>query len=318
MSTEPTTTEILEKVVETIEAVQDAEETVVREGKRLTDHMNDPNAHGRDVEDLVSTQVSDHNADPAAHGQLARKTTRIVAGAGLNGGGDLSADRTLTVKYGTAAGTACQGNDARLGDARTPKAHKATHKTGGTDALTPADIGAVPIARKVVAGTGLSGGGDLSADRTLTVKYGTAAGTACQGNDARLSDARTPKTHTHAATDITGLDLNQFNGVITEKFQNLGRVSGTVNVNLSAGNYIIATIGGATTFTLSGVVTNACNTVLFELTNGGSAALTWGMKPKWPGGAAPVLTAAGVDLIAMVTRDNGAVWRGVCVGTNLK
>lgn len=43
---------------------------------------------------------------------------------------------------------------------------------------------------KVNAGTGLSGGGSLEADRTLTVKYGTTAGTAAQGNDSRLSDSR--------------------------------------------------------------------------------------------------------------------------------
>ena len=43
-----------------------------------------------------------------------------------------------------------------------------------------------------LAGTGLTGGGDLSADRTLTVAYGTSSSTACVGNDARLSDTRTP------------------------------------------------------------------------------------------------------------------------------
>ena len=43
---------------------------------------------------------------------------------------------------------------------------------------------------KVNAGTGLSGGGSLEADRTLAVKYGTTAGTATQGNDNRLSDSR--------------------------------------------------------------------------------------------------------------------------------
>ena len=117
----------------------------------------------------------------------ADKTIQIKPGTGLTGGGTLEADRTLTVSYGTAAGTACQGNDARLSNARTPTAHKATHKTGGTDALTPADIGAVPMTVQVIAGTGLSGGGSLTANRTLTVKYGTGAGTACQGNDARVT-----------------------------------------------------------------------------------------------------------------------------------
>lgn len=52
--------------------------------------------------------------------------------------------------------------------------------------------GKVGTGRKVSAGTGLTGGGDLTADRTIAVSYGTTSGTACQGNDSRLSDTRTP------------------------------------------------------------------------------------------------------------------------------
>src|SRR5574344_1396737 len=36
-----------------------------------------------------------------------------------------------------------------------------------------------------------------------TGSFGTVANTFCQGNDSRLSDARTPKAHTHAKSDIT-------------------------------------------------------------------------------------------------------------------
>lgn len=48
------------------------------------------------------------------------------------------------------------------------------------------------------AGTGLSLSGTA-----FSVKYGTAAGTACQGNDSRLSNARTPTAHNQAASTVT-------------------------------------------------------------------------------------------------------------------
>jgi hypothetical protein len=152
--------------------------------------------------EYVDRKLDAHNNDGGAHETLARKSVQIKAGTGLTGGGTLEADRTLTIKYGNTAGTACQGNDVRLADARTPKPHKATHQTGGSDAITPADIGAADKTIQIKPGTGLTGGGTLEADRTLTVSYGTAAGTACQGNDARLSNARTPTAH--KATHKTG------------------------------------------------------------------------------------------------------------------
>lgn len=124
-----------------------------------------------------------------------------------------------------AGGVVVQGDDARLSDARTPLAH--THAIADTAGLQPtldgkaAVVHAHPIAdvtglqpaldskalaaRVVTAGAGLTGGGDLTADRTLTVTFGTVTGTVCQGNDVRLSDSRTPLAHAHPISDVTGL-----------------------------------------------------------------------------------------------------------------
>lgn len=55
---------------------------------------------------------------------------------------DIGAEPAITKKtafnkdFGTAAGTVCEGNDARLSDTRTPTAHASTHASGGTDAIT--------------------------------------------------------------------------------------------------------------------------------------------------------------------------------------
>ena len=54
----------------------------------------------------------------------------------------------------------------------------------------------------ITAGTGLTGG-TVTTVGTFAVDFGSTAGTACQGNDARLSDARTPLAHTHAIADVS-------------------------------------------------------------------------------------------------------------------
>lgn len=54
----------------------------------------------------------------------------VIVGTGLG-----VSTGTVSVTYGTGSGTACQGNDARLSDSRTPTSHASTHQTGGADAV---------------------------------------------------------------------------------------------------------------------------------------------------------------------------------------
>lgn len=72
--------------------------------------------------------------------------------------------------------------------------------------VTAGITGKADKATTISAGTGLAGGGDLSTNRTLAVTFGSTAGTVCQGNDARLSDARTPT----AAGQVADLSVVAF------------------------------------------------------------------------------------------------------------
>jgi hypothetical protein len=85
---------------------------------------------------------------------VASDTIQMQAGTGLTGGGTLEASRTFTVDFATSgsatAGKAVEATDSRLSNARTPTTHKTSHATGGTDAIAPADIGAVSTSSTII------------------------------------------------------------------------------------------------------------------------------------------------------------------------
>lgn len=167
---------------------------------------------------------------PAGPNTVTTSTTTNITGL-LKGNGSVVSAAVAPTDF-VATG------DSRLSDARAPTAHKVSHQNGGSDqisvagltgllatAQTPAahthpesevtnlvsDLAAKALgARLITSGGGLTGGGDLTADRTLAVgagvgltvnaddvavNYGATGITACVGNDARLSDARTPTSH---------------------------------------------------------------------------------------------------------------------------
>jgi hypothetical protein len=83
----------------------------------------------------------------------------------------------------------------------------------GTAALptVPGLAGKVPTTRSVIAGAGMTGGGDLSVDRTLAVAVGTTAGTVAAGDDSRITGAAQKASNlsdlASAATARTNLGL---------------------------------------------------------------------------------------------------------------
>ena len=124
----------------------------------------------------------------------------IATGAGLTGGGDLSADRTISINNSITAGS-------NIGSSSVVPVISYNAEglltTVSTATITPVTIGAAPYShtqawstitatpttlvgygitdslsttRNIVAGSGLTGGGDLSADRTISINNSIAAG----------------------------------------------------------------------------------------------------------------------------------------------
>lgn len=91
------------------------------------------------------------------------------------------------------------------------------------------------------------------------------------------------------------------------------------NIDLALGNVFTKTISGATTLTVSNVpATGTAASFILDLTNGGSAAITWWSGVKWAGGTVPTMTAAGRDVLGFFTHDGGTTWTGLVLGKDVK
>lgn len=138
---------------------------------------------------VVSISHTDVTAASASHSHSASaitsglidsarlpQATTIAAGAVIVGTGLGVSSGTVSVTYGTTSGTACQGNDSRLSDARTPTSHSHGNITNAGAIGSTANLPIITTTSGVL----------------TTGSFGTTAATFCEGNDSRLSDTRTP------------------------------------------------------------------------------------------------------------------------------
>lgn len=114
---------------------------------------------------------------------------------------------------------------------------------------------------------------------------------------------------TIAATSAT------FSGAVKEHKSALG----ANDINLSSGNYFSKTISTTTTLTVSNVPSSdTVASFILDLTNGGSATITWWTGIKWASGTTPTLTAAGRDILGFFTHDGGTTWNGLVLAKDVK
>lgn len=179
----------------------------------------------------------------------------------------------------------------------------------GSVTVTPA-WGSITSKPTTLSGYGIT---DALTAATAASTYQTQAGMSSYLTTATASSTYAPKANP------------TFTGTATLAIAKATSVQETKNaiaasdIDLSTGNYFTKTISGATTFTVSNApASGTVGAFILEMTNGGSATVTWFTGVKWTAGAAPTLTAAGTDVLAFYTHDGGTTWRGAVVSLDNK
>lgn len=151
------------------------------------------------------------------------------------------------------------------------------------------------------------------------------AGTGASVKNAPLSNAEVDNNFINLNSELIGKleivnptysGILSGNGSIQEKSV---AVPLTNILDLSLGNYFTKTITTLSSFTVSNVpATGTAVAFILDITNGGSAAITWWTNTKWAGGIAPVLTTAGRDVLGFFTYNAGTTWTGILLGKDVK
>ena len=198
----------------------------------------------------------------------------------------------------------------------------AANWTSANPILAQGELGAETDTDKIKIGDGTTAWSSL--DYLIdTGGYLTSAaiGSTVQAYDATLlNDADIGVSVQAYDADTAKLDVAQtFTAAQTMTALKETKVAmGANDIDLSAGNYFTYTLSGAQTLTVSNVASSgSVSAFVLEVTNGGSAGLSYFSGVTWAAATAPTLTAAGVDTLAFFTSDGGTTWRGFVLGLGM-
>ena len=194
-------------------------------------------------------------------------TTQVIAGTSLTGGGQLTGNVTLSVANGGITGTQLNATGVTAGsygDATNIPVFTVDSNGRVTAATTIAATvsGYVPVTRQVIAGDGLTGGGPLNANVTLTADLsdstplaGLTTGSAGVATSMSRSDHKHPQVDLSSANEVENI---------------LGLSHG------GTARSIVPMAGAVVWSGADGLYVSAAGTAGQVLVSGGSNVPTWG------------------------------------------
>jgi len=111
----------------------------------------------------------------------------------------------------------------------------------------------------------------------------------------------------------TIIDDNRGFKSYSDTLYSLGNTGANPNIDLSNGNFVIATLNQTATFTFSNSSTGAfAFTLVLTNGSGGPFTITWPASVKWPNETIPTrtTTASKTDVYTFFTYDSGTTWWG--------
>jgi hypothetical protein len=144
-------------------------------------------------------------------------TRQVIAGTGLQGGGQLANNVTLSIAPGGVGTTQLAASGVTPGSygSSTEIPVVTVDATGRVMSATTiaAQASGVPLTREVIAGIGLNGGGALNANVTLNANLSDATPLVVDGaGSAGVSTDISRADHQHPAVDLS--DADQINGIL--------------------------------------------------------------------------------------------------------
>jgi hypothetical protein len=244
----------------------------------------------------------------------------ITGGGGLTGGGDLSADRVISIAAGgvgfsqladsgVVAGT--YGSASAIPVLTVDAKGRVTVATSTAISLS----GYVPTSRSIIAGAGLTGGGTLAADRTISLSLSAALPQSGGTPSAGTSSVAARDDHVHPAVDLS--DTTETSGVLPlargGTGSSLSPVAGAIlysdgsNVNMGpagSNNQVFFSTGGGAPVWRD--ITAGSTGLSFGIS--GSAYVLSGTLAIGSGGTgATTVTAARINLLPSYTGNAGKV-----------